>query len=96
MTQIPAKSKEAVKPANANKLSYEEQKAQARQRQKIEREIKAAEDEIVLLEGAVAALETQMATPEGSQDLSLYEKHAKLKKQLSEAEQRWAEALEKV
>ena len=96
LTQVPAKPKEAVKPANVKKLSYEEQKAQARQRQKIEREIKAAEDEIVLLEGAVAALETQMATPEGSQDLSLYEKHAKLKKQLSEAEQRWAEALEKV
>ena len=96
LAQVPAKPKEAVKPANVNKLSYEEQKAQARQRQKIEREIKAAEDEIVLLEGAVAALETQMATPEGSQDLSLYEKHAKLKKQLSEAEQRWAEALEKV
>ena len=74
----------------------EEQKAQARQRQTWEREVKAAEEEIVQLEAAIAVLESQMATPEGSQDMSLYEKHSKFKKQLSDAEERWAEALEKV
>ena len=96
MAQTPSKPKEASKPASANKLSYEEQKAQARQRQKWEREVKAAEEEIVQLEAAIAVLESQMATPEGSQDMSLYEKHSKFKKQLSDAEERWAEALEKV
>lgn len=82
------------KQPSSSKLSYEEQKAQARQRKKLEKAVSDAELEVTELEQAIALLEDKMATPEGSQDMSLYEKHSKLKGQLSDAEDRWSEAIE--
>ena len=76
------------------RLSYEEQKAQARLQKKLEKAVKDAEEQVMLLEASVKILEDKLATPEGSQDASLYEKYAKLKAQLSEAEDAWAEAME--
>jgi ATP-binding cassette subfamily F protein 3 len=46
------------------------------------------------LESAIAILEEQMATEAGSQDMSLYEKHTKLKQQLAEAEELWMQLME--
>lgn len=82
------------KQPSASKLSYEEQKALARQRKKLEKAVSDAESEVTELEQAIALLEDKMATPEGSQDMQLYEKHSRLKGQLSDAEDRWAEAIE--
>lgn len=82
------------KQPSASKLSYEEQKALARQRKKLEKAVSDAEEEVTELEQAIALIEDRMATTEGSQDMSLYEKHAKLKSQLSDAEDKWAEAIE--
>lgn len=76
------------------RLSYEEQKAQARLQKKLEKAVKDAEEQVMLLEASVKMLEDKLATPEGSQDASLYEKYAKLKAQLSQAEDAWAEAME--
>ncbi|MCR4920951.1 MAG: ABC-F family ATP-binding cassette domain-containing protein [Bacteroidaceae bacterium] len=76
------------------KLAYSEQKAAARQRKKLERTVQEAEEHIAQLEAAVGILEAQMSTPEGSADMSLYEKHSRLKKQLTEAEAEWEQAYE--
>ena len=80
--------------SSLSKLSYEEQKAQARAQKKKEKALAEAEAEVAQLEGAIALLEEQMATEAGSQDMSLYEKHTKLKQQLSQAEERWMELME--
>ena len=80
--------------SSQSKLSYEEQKAQARAQKKKEKALAEAEAEVAQLEGAIALLEEQMATEAGSQDMSLYEKHTKLKQQLSQAEERWMELME--
>ena len=53
-----------------------------------------AEEHVGQLEAAVAILEQQMSTPEGSADMSLYEKHTRLKKQLAQAEAEWEQAYE--
>ena len=74
--------------------SYEEQKAQARAQKKREKELADAEAAVLQLESAIAILEEQMATEAGSQDMSLYEKHTKLKQQLNQAEERWMELME--
>lgn len=74
--------------------SYEEQKAQARAQKKREKELADAEAAVLQLESAIAILEEQMATEAGSQDMSLYEKHTKLKQQLTQAEERWMELME--
>lgn len=80
--------------SSQSKLSYEEQKALARAQKKKEKALAEAEAEVAQLEGAIALLEEQMATEAGSQDMSLYEKHTKLKQQLSQAEERWMELME--
>ena len=84
----------AEAPKAARTLSYEEQKAQAREQRKKEKAIKEAEEQMSQLEQAVKILEARMATPEGSGDASLYEKHAALKSQLEQAEEKWLELCE--
>lgn len=74
--------------------SWAEQKAQARQRKKLEKAVSDAEQTVSELEQAIAILEAKMATPEGGSDMSLYEKHGRLKQQLSKAEEEWTEAME--
>ena len=79
---------------SASKLSYEEQKAVARQRKKLENALAQAEERVTTLEAAVRMLEDRMATPEGAADTQLFEQYGKLKHQLAEAEEEWAEAAE--
>ena len=79
---------------SASKLSYEEQKAVARQRKKLENALAQAEERVTTLEAAVKMLEDRMATPEGAADTQLFEQYGKLKHQLAEAEEEWAEAAE--
>ena len=55
--------------------------------------MKEAEEKVSQLEAAIRILEDQMATPDGSTDMSLYEKHAQLKRQLSDAEEEWETAM---
>ena len=75
-------------------LSYEERKALARQRKKLERTIADLESETAELNAAIHLLEERMSTPEGVADSSLYERHSRLRAQLDEAENRWLEASE--
>ena len=91
-TTVPVAAPEAQK--SASKLSYEEQKAVARQRKKLENALAQAEERVTTLEAAVKMLEDRMATPEGAADTQLFEQYGKLKHQLAEAEEEWAEAAE--
>ena len=75
-------------------LSYEQQKAASRLRKKLEKAVQEAEEHVAQLEAAVKILEAQLSTPEGSTDMSLYEKHGKLKAQLAAAEAEWEKAME--
>jgi len=80
----------------SSSLSFEEQKILKQQRTKLEKTVKQAEADIARLESEIASLEEKMATPKGSQDQSLYIKHADLKKQLDEASDKWMEASEEL
>ncbi len=76
------------------RMAFETQKAQARQRKKLEKAVADAEQTVAELEQAIAIVEARMATPEGGSDMSLYEKHGRLKQQLSKAEDEWTKAME--
>lgn len=89
----PSASQEKAAPSEGA-LSYAEQKEQARQRRKLEQAVKDAERHIEELEEQIADLEAQLATPEGASDTNLFSQYGDLKNLLSEAEDKWAEALE--
>lgn len=82
------------KTGGDSKRSYEEQKALARQRRKLEKAVTDAEAEIAELEAAIHLLEDRMSTPDGAADATLYERHTRLRASLEDAESRWLEASE--
>lgn len=77
---------------STSKLSYEQQKEQQKLIRRLEKSVADCEARIEKLEADIAALEEQMATPEGAADMSLYEKHATLKKQLDSVVEEWETA----
>ena len=76
----------------AARLSYEERKELNKKQKKLERRIADCEAEIGQTESAIAIVESKMATPEGASDLSLYERHQKLKAQLERVMEEWEAA----
>ena len=86
-SQQPAESQ-----PSAAKLSYEQQKELNKKLKKVERRVADCEAEIEQTEAAIAMLEAQMATPEGASDMTLYERHTRLKQQLDKAVEAWEEA----
>ncbi|NLI37669.1 MAG: ABC-F family ATP-binding cassette domain-containing protein [Bacteroidales bacterium] len=78
-----------------SKLSYEAQKEFNRNKKKLEKQIKDCEKEISQLDAAIKILEEKMATAEGATDITLYEKHGNLKKQLEESMEEWEEVSNK-
>lgn len=81
------------KTGASNRLSYEQQKEQQKKIRRLEKAVEQCEARIGELEAAVKMLEDQLATPEGAADVSIYERHGALKKQLDEAVNAWEEAL---
>lgn len=80
------------KTGASNRLSYEQQKEQQKKIRRLEKAVEQCEARIGELEAAVKMLEDQLATPEGAADVSIYECHGALKKQLDEAVNAWEEA----
>lgn len=78
--------------ASAGRLSYEEQKELNKRIRKAEKRVAECEEGIEKTEVEIAALEAQMATPEGAADMQLYEQHGALKKKLDEIMEAWEEA----
>ena len=76
-------------PAKVGLLSYEQQKEQQKLIRRLEKSVADCEARIEKLEADIAALEEQMATPEGAADMMLYEKHTNLKKQLDSVVEEW-------
>ena len=74
------------------KLSYEEQKEQARQLRKVEKEIKEKEEAISRIEVALQDLEQQMSSPEGATDAALITQYASLQKELEQTMADWEAA----
>ena len=90
-TQTKSQQPAEVQPSAA-KLSYEQQKELNKKLKKVERRVADCEAEIEQTEAAIAMLEAQMATPEGASDMTLYERHTRLKQQLDKAVEAWEEA----
>ena len=80
------------KTGASNRLSYEQQKEQQKKVRRLEKAVEQCEARIGELEAAVKMLEDHLATPEGAADVSIYERHGALKKQLDEAVNAWEEA----
>ena len=91
---ITPKEMHAAPERSAKKLSYEEQKEQARRLRKLEKAVADSEREIANMERKISELEARMATPEGAADASLFAEHDNLQKALSDAMDRWAKATE--
>ena len=77
---------------STSKLSYEQQKEQQKLIRRLEKSVADCEARIEKLEADIAGLEELMATPEGAADMSLYEKHTALKKQLDSVVEEWETA----
>ena len=74
------------------RLSYEEQKERNKRLKKLERRVADCEAEINQTEAAISILEQQLATPDGASDMSLYDRHRKLKEQLDRVMDEWEAA----
>lgn len=72
-----------------SKLSYEAQKEWNKKVKKLERQVADCEAGIEKKEAEIAILESQMATPEGASDVSLYGEHQVLKQQLDAIVEEW-------
>lgn len=72
-----------------NKISYEAQKELSKKIKKLERKMADCEENVERIQKDISSLEEVMATPEGASDMSLYEQHQKMKKQLDEAYEGW-------
>ena len=82
-------AKQEPAPVSTGALSYAEQKALAREKKRKEKALQEAEDKVTQIEAAIRILEDQVSTPQGSQDVSLYEKLGRLRVQLEQAEAEW-------
>lgn len=74
------------------KLSYEEQKEQARQLRKVEKEVKEKEEAISRIEAALQDLEQQMSSPEGATNAAVITQYASLQKELEQTMADWEAA----
>ena len=73
----------------SGKLSYEMQKEQARKLKKAEKDVENCEKEIETLEGKIAEVEEKMSHPDNASDVSLFQEHGELKKQLDKLVEKW-------
>lgn len=86
---VAAKKEEVSESVSENKLSYEAQKELNKKLRKLEKQVADCEAQIEKLEAQIQAVEAQMATPEGASDMSLYEQHQQLKKELDGVVETW-------
>ena len=96
MVMQQAESAKVAAPPKPGAVAYAEQKAASRLRRKLEKAVQDAEEHVAQLEAAIKILEAQLATPQGGSDATLYEKYARLKSQLEEAESEWEQAMEEL
>ena len=93
-TSAQGSAQRAQTTSGGGKERFEEQKAQARQRKRLEKAVNDAEQNVAQLEQAIAILEARMSSAEGASEPSIFEKYSRLKQQLSQAEDEWTQAME--
>jgi ATP-binding cassette subfamily F protein 3 len=76
---------------NSNKLSYEERKELSRQIKRVEKQIQDTEQSIEQKEVEIKEIEGVLATPEKAADISLFERHGTLTKELEKQMEQWEE-----
>lgn len=81
---------------NAGKLSYEQQKEQAKLRRKAEKEVADWERKVEEIEQRISEMEQQMSTLEGASDIALATQYAEVKKQQATAEEEWEAAVDRL
>lgn len=81
---------------NAGKLSYEQQKEQAKLKRKAEKEVADWERKVEEIEQRISEMEQQMSTPEGASDIALATQYAEVKKQQATAEEEWEAAVDRL
>lgn len=86
----------AKEEPNAGKLSYEQQKEQAKLRRKAEKEVADWERKVEEIEQRISEMEQQMSTPEGASDITLATQYAEVKKQQATAEEEWEAAVDRL
>ena len=79
----------SMQSPSESKLSYEAQKELNKRIRKLEKQIADCEKKIESSEINIASLEEKMATPEGATDMSLYEQHQLLKKEVNCIVEEW-------
>lgn len=91
LSQSPTMAASAQEPmaASTSKLSYEAQKELNKKVKRLEKQVGECETAIEETESAIAILESQMATPEGANDMALYDRHQCLKQQLDKTVEEW-------
>ena len=94
-TGTAATSSASAQPSEG-KLSYEEQKAQAKVLRKLERAVEDAEKLIEKLETELADIEAKMSTPEGAADMQLCAQYGELKNKVDAAVEQWEKASEEL
>lgn len=83
-------AKQETAPSKSeNKISYEERKELSRMQKRIEKQIEELEKKIEQLETEKSQLEAILATPEGASDVSLFDKHGKLVKNIENEMSAW-------
>ena len=89
LSESPTAQNDEPAQVSENKLSYEAQKELNKKLRKLEKQVSDCEKEIEVLEKKIAVVEEQMTTPEGASDMSLYEQHQQLKKQMNMVVEEW-------
>lgn len=89
LSESPTAQDDEPAQVSENKLSYEAQKELNKKLRKLEKQVLDCEKEIEVLEKKIAVVEEQMTTPEGASDMSLYEQHQQLKKQMNTVVEEW-------
>ncbi len=86
-TQPPKKSEPEVTAQSTRKLSYAEQREQAKILRRAEKKVADAEAEIAAIEAEIADVEARIAA--GEVDNDIFDKHASLQKKLENAMSLW-------
>ena len=81
---------------SSGKLSYEQQKEQAKLIRKAEKKVADCERAVLKIEEEKEQLEMALSTPAGASDTSLFTQYSDCQKRLAFAEEEWATALEEL
>ena len=81
------------KPISENKRSYQEQKERNRNIRRLERKVEDLENDVHQLEQKIKEIETELSTPEGAANATLYQSHEEVQQRITDTMSNWETAL---